>query len=187
MKNTTNFNWKEAVDKAYTESFIPADEVTDTKTKTFFEKWVTSNFKNISDFHHTPDYCHIDGAVFCGQSNTVLCFEFKHRNIPSTQYGDAIMTQKKYLYLKDGKEKLLKMAEEAGDDIKVVNLLVTIYTDGVMCFWKAENYVCEGRIRMTQTTEKTYGSKRMIEAPTVIYKVDKALINVSVDVEEIYS
>ena len=186
MKNY-EINWEKMVDEAYTDSFLAADEVTDGNSKSFMNKWVTSHFSHISNFHDTPDYCHVDGAVYNEETNTIICFEYKKRNIPSTLYGDAIMTQKKYLYLKNSREKLIREAEEKGIKVNVVNLLVTIYTDGVMCFWKAENYVCEGRIRMTATTEKTYGSKAMIEAPTVIYKVDKALINVKVDVDEIYS
>lgn len=168
------FDWN-FFDASYTYSFKAADEVTDNKSKDYFENYITTYWKNVSDIHSTPDYCHCDLAAYLDNTNTLLTFELKKRNIPSTLYGDAIILKKKYNYLTESKDKL----QAIYPDLKIRNILVTFYIDDVFGMWNINDYSSEGVIRMTATTEKTYGSKRMVEELKLTYLFKDALLKVS--------
>lgn len=162
-------------DCSYTDSFIQADEVTDNRSKDYFVNYITTYWKNVTEIHSTPDYCHCDLAAYLDSTNTLLTFELKKRNIPSTLYGDAIILKKKYNYLTDSSKNLQAIYPE----LKIRNILVTFYIDDVWGMWNINDYSSEGLIRMTATTEKTYGSKRMVEEMKLTYLMSNALLKVS--------
>lgn len=165
-----DFNWTYTVDYAYTDSFESADEVTDTKSKEYFQNWLSEHSKCVSPWHNTPDYSHIDGAVFNYVSDTVICFELKKRNIPSTRYGDAFLTVEKYNHMKNGEEKMKKVFDDNGfTNVNIRNVLVTLYSDGVFAVWNIDDYVKESSVFMASTTEKTTGSKEMKHVPMYVY------------------
>lgn len=159
-------------DACYTDSFVPADEVTDHSSKDYFTQYIRENWKNVIDIHDTPDYCHVDLGVMAGGS--LLCIELKKRNIASTLYGDAILLKKKYGYLTESRSKL----QNIYPSLKIRHLLVTFYVDNVFGMWNIDRYYSEGKIRMQATTEKTYGSKRMVEEPKLTYLMSNALLKV---------
>lgn len=163
------------VDKTYTDTLQNADEVTDTKSKDYFQNYILENFHNISPFHSTPDYSHTDGVVFNYSTDTLLTFELKKRNIPSTMFGDGLITMKKYRYLTESKERLQVIYPE----IKIVNLLVEFYTDDMMVFWNIEKYISESKIRMAGVTEKTFGDRRIREVDVFVFLIRDCLFKVN--------
>lgn len=162
-------------DASYTDSFIQADEVTDNRSKDYFVEYINKYWHNVTEIHSTPDYCHCDLAAYLNDTNTLLSFELKKRNIESTMYGDAILLKKKYNYLTDSSQKL----QAIYPDLKIRNILVTFYIDNVFGMWNIDRYSSEGKIRMQATTEKTYGSKRMVEEMKLTYLMSNALLKVS--------
>lgn len=153
--------WEQAVDYAYTESFDKADEVTDTISKIYFANWLMNNSKSCTKWHDTPDYSRVDGAVYNVMTDTIICFELKKRNLPSTKYGDAFLTVEKYNHIKTSQAKLRQTLDINGlQHTQIKNILITFFSDGTFAMWDVDDWVDSQMIYMSATTEKTYGSKR---------------------------
>lgn len=161
-------------DCCYTDSFIVADEVTDNRSKDFFIDYLSKNWKNIG-VHTTADYCHCDLAAYNGETNTLLTFELKKRNVPSDLYGDALLTMKKYRYLTESSESLKNIYPK----LNIRNLLVTFYNDNVFYMWNINDYSDWNKITMSGVTEKSRGDRRKREVDVFVYRPDKSLLKVN--------
>ena len=162
------------VDKTYTDTLQNADEVTDTKSKDYFQNYILENFHNITPFHSTPDYSHTDGVVFNYSTDTLVTFELKKRNVPSDLYGDALLTMKKYRYLTESSKNLKNIYPK----LNIRNLLVTFYNDNVLYMWNINDYSDWDKITMSGVTEKTYGDRRKREVDVFVYRPNKSLLKV---------
>lgn len=59
-------------------NFKNAEEVVDRKSKDYFSLWLSENLSSDRyEFYETPDFSHVDMAVFDKVSNTVTGFELK--------------------------------------------------------------------------------------------------------------
>lgn len=160
-------------DCCYTDSFIVADEVTDNRSKDFFLDYLSKNWKNIG-VHTTADYCHCDLAAYNGETNTLLTFELKKRNVPSDLYGDALLTMKKYRYLTESSKNLKNIYPK----LNIRNLLVTFYNDNVFYMWNINDYSDWNKITMSGVTEKSRGDRRKREVDVFVYRPNKSLLKV---------
>lgn len=173
-----------ATDNAFTKSFRSASEITDAEVKEYFSEWINNNRKpnsTFSDYHSTPDYCFVDGAVYDEESNTLYVFELKKRKVDSSTYDSAIIKQKKFNNMM---QSAMSLRSQVFCNIKLI--LVSIYTNGVMYLWNINDYFTQSTKAIKKVEEFHINNNPYIETPVFEYKFNDGVRVEDEKIKEIF-